>query len=84
MTDQKYLRKGMTAFELFEGDEVTVGITAELSIGRDKTWCKYEAKTRLRPGERAEDARSRAIGHVNESVMEVVAMTVDTQRSYTR
>ena len=74
----------MEAYELFQGDEITVGITCEISIGRDKSWCKYEAKTKLRPGEVAADARTRAIGHVNESVMEVVAQVVDTQRSYAR
>jgi hypothetical protein len=76
------IKKGMKAYELFEGDQITVGITAEISVGRDKSWCKYEATTKLRSGERAEDARTRAIGHVNESVMEVVATTVETQRSY--
>lgn len=74
----------MRAYELFEGDSITVGITAEIKVGRDTSWCKYEATTRLRQGEAAEDARTRAIGHVNESVMEVVAQTVDSQRSFAR
>ena len=73
----------MKAYELFEGDEILVGITAEITVGRDKSWCKYEATTKLRQGERAEDARTRAIGHVNESVMEVVAQVVETQRRFT-
>lgn len=73
--------KGTGAYELFAGDSILVGVTHEISVGRDKSWVKYEATTKLRPGERAEDARSRAIGHVNESVMTAVAKTVETVRN---
>ena len=71
----------MTAYELFAGDQITVGVTHQVEIGRDKSWVKYEAITKLRPGEVAEDARTRAIGHVNESVMEAVQQTVESVRS---
>jgi hypothetical protein len=74
--------KGMESYELFEGDQIIVGVTHEISVGRDRSWIKYEATTRLRPGEKAEDARTRAIGHVNVSVMEAVAKTVESVRSY--
>ena len=73
-------RQGMEAYELFNGDEITVGVTHQIEIGRDKSWVKYEAKTKVRPGEGAADARTRAIGHVNVSVMEVVKETVETVR----
>jgi len=70
----------MEVYELFNGDEITVGVTHQIEIGRDKSWVKYEAKTKLRLGESAVDARTRAIGHVNQSVMEVVNQTVETVR----
>ena len=76
------VRQGMEAYELFAGDRITVGVTHQIEIGRDKSWVKYEAATKVRPGESAEDARTRAIGHVNVSVMEVVAQTVETVRSH--
>jgi hypothetical protein len=74
-------RKGLESYELFQGDQITVGVTHQIEVGRDKSWVKYEAVTKLRPGERAEDARTRAIGHVNVSVMEAVAKTVEVVRS---
>jgi len=73
-------RQGMEAYELYQGDQITVSVTHQIEIGRDKSWVKYEAVTKLRPGELAEDARTRAIGHVNQSVMDVVAKTVETVR----
>jgi hypothetical protein len=73
--------KGRGAYELFEGDSILVGVTHEISVGRDKSWVKYEATTKLRPGEVAADARSRAVGHVNESVMKTVAVVVETVRN---
>jgi hypothetical protein len=71
----------MEAYELFQGDQITVGVTHEIKVGYDKSWVKYEAITKVRPGEAAEDARARAIGHVNESVMRAVNRTVETVRS---
>ena len=73
-------RKGTEAYQLFEGDQITVSVTHQIQIGRDNSWVKYEATTRLRPDEAAEDARTRAVGHVNESVMEAVHQTVETVR----
>ena len=72
--------KGMDSYQLFQGDQIIVGVTHEITINRDRSWVKYEAKTRVRPGETAEDARTRAIGHVNVSVMEAVHQTVETVR----
>lgn len=77
MTD----RKGMESYQLFEGDQITVGVTHQIEVGRDKSWVKYEAITRLRPDETAEDARTRAVGHVNQSVMTAVQQTVEQIRS---
>jgi hypothetical protein len=74
--------KGTEHYELYEGDQITVGTTHEITVGRDKSWVKYEAVTRVRPDELTEEARARAIGHVNESVMRAVAKTVDTVRRY--
>jgi hypothetical protein len=75
-------RKGMDAYELHEGDSILVGVTHQIDVGRDKSWVKYEATTRLRPGETAEGARTRAVGHVNESVMVIVQETVESLRSH--
>lgn len=72
----------MEAYELFAGDEISVSVTHEVKVGRDSSWVKYEAKTKLRPGEVAEDARTRAIGHVNESVMIAVHQAVERVRNY--
>lgn len=75
-------RVGMESSELSAGDQITVSVTHQIEIGRDKSWVKYEALTKVRPGEGSEDARTRAIGHVNRSVMEAVAQTVDTVRRF--
>lgn len=74
--------KGMEHYELYEGDTISVGCTHQIEIGRDKSWVKYEATTKVRPSELTEDARTRAIGHVNESVMRAVAQTVETVRRF--
>lgn len=74
-------KRGMEAYELYNGDQITVGVTHEISINRDRSWVRYEAVTKIRPGEDAEHARTRAIGHVNVSVMEAVRETVETVRS---
>lgn len=74
-------RKGLEAYELFTGDQITVGCTHEVKVGRDSSWVKYEAITKLRPGESAADARTRAIGHVNESVMIAVHQVVERVRT---
>jgi hypothetical protein len=74
-------RKGIESYQLFAGDQITVSVTHQIQIGRDNSWVKYEAVTRLQPGETPSAARSRAIGHVNESVMEAVHSTVETVRN---
>jgi len=76
------VKQGTGSYELFDGDQVTVGMTHEIKVGYDKSWVKYEAITKVRPGEKAEDARTRAIGHVNESVMRAVAQAVETVRRF--
>jgi hypothetical protein len=68
--------KGTGAYELYEGDTILVGITHEVNVGRDKSWVKYEATTKVRPTENAQDARTRAIGHVNRSVEEAVEQLI--------
>lgn len=73
--------KGIEHYQLFEGDQITVGCTHQVVIGRETSWVKYEAVTRLRPDEATEDARTRAIGHVNESVMQAVHKVVETVRN---
>lgn len=74
--------KGTESYQLFEGDQITVGVTHEISVGRDRSWIKYEAITKVRPDEASEDAKTRAIGHVNESVMDAVNKTVESVRSH--
>jgi hypothetical protein len=77
MTD----RRGIESYQLYAGDQITVSVTHQIQIGRDNSWVKYEAVTRLQPGETPQDARTRAIRHVNESVMEAVHSTVETVRN---
>jgi hypothetical protein len=74
-------RKGIESYVLYSGDSITVGVTHQIEVGRDKSWVKYEATTRLQPGEAASDARTRAVGHVNESVGVAVHQTVESVRS---
>jgi hypothetical protein len=77
------VKQGTESYELYEGDQITVGMTHEIKVGYDKSWVKYEAVTKVRPGETAAGARTRAIGHVNESSMRAVAQTVETVRRFT-
>jgi hypothetical protein len=74
-------RKGIESYQLYEGDQITVGITHQIDVGRDRSWVKYEAITKVRPDEKTEDARTRAIGHVNQSVQQAVTKNVETIRS---
>lgn len=67
-------------YVLYEGDQIVVGVTHEISIGRDRSWVKYEATTKIRSDESTESARTRAIGHVNESAMVAVDTTVEAIR----
>lgn len=73
--------RGTGAYELYQGDSILVGITHEISVGRDKSWVKYEATTKVRPGESGEEARTRAIGHVNASITQHIESTVSRIRS---
>jgi hypothetical protein len=74
--------KGTGSYVLYEGDTILCGMTHEIKVGYDKSWIKYECTTKVRPGEAAEDARTRAVGHVNESVMRAVAQAVETVRRF--
>jgi len=73
--------KGLESYVLYEGDSITAGVTHQIEIGRDKSWVKYEAVTRVRPDETTDHARSRVVGHVNESAGVAVAATVESVRS---
>lgn len=73
--------KGDTSYVLFTGDTITCGVTHQIDVGRDRSWVKYEATTKVQPGESANDAETRAIGHVNEAVMEAVLRTVESVRN---
>ena len=66
---------------LYEGDSISVSISHQVKVGRDESWVSYEALTKVQPGETTQDARTRAIGHVNESVMQAVDTVVETVRS---
>lgn len=65
-------------YVLYEGDQITVGVTHEIRVSGDKSWIRYEAITKVRPSESSEDAAQRAIGHVDAHVMEAVKTTVNT------
>lgn len=77
MTD----RKGTSTYQLFAGDQITAGVTHQIQVGRDNSWVKYEATTKVRPDESTEDAKTRAIGHVNASVMDAVDAVVEEIRN---
>ena len=74
--------KGRGAYELYDGDTILVGVTHEITVGRDKSWVKYEATSKVRPDEAAEDARDRVIGHVKQGVGTAVDATVEQIRSH--
>jgi len=71
---------GEGEYELFDGDDITVGVTHQIRIAGEDSWVKYEVRTRMRPGETTQQARTRAIGHVDASAMEAVHRVVDTVR----
>ena len=73
-------RKGMESYVLYEGDQILCGVTHQIQIGRENSWVKYEATTKVRPDETAEGARARAVGHVNESAMYAVEAAVEAVR----
>lgn len=73
--------RGTGSYELNEGDTILVGVTHEISVGRDKSWVKYEATTKVRPTEVADDARARAVRHVKESVDYTVAAVIEDRRA---
>ena len=77
----KDVNVGSMDVELHQGDLITVGMTHEIKVGRDTSWIRYEVSTRVRPEETVEDARTRAVGHVNESVMFAVEAAVEAVRS---
>ena len=72
--------KGTERYQLHTGDTITTGVTHQIEVGRDKSWVKYEVVTRVQPDETTEDARTRAIGHVDQSVNEAVSAAVDQIR----
>ena len=71
----------LESYVLYEGDSITCGLTHQIKVGRDKSWIKYEAHHQGSSGEETESARTRAVGHVNESVMEAVQQDSRTVRS---
>ena len=73
---------GTGHYELYEGDQITVGMTHEIKVGYDKSWVKMEAITKIRPDETGDEASRRAIGYVNRTVMDAVAQAVETVRRF--
>lgn len=69
------------SYVLYEGDSITCGLTHEITVGRDRSWIKYEATTKVRPDEETESARARVVGHANESAMYAVQQAVEAVRS---
>jgi hypothetical protein len=78
----RVVKRSTEASELYTGDQITVAVSHQIRVGRDESWVRYEAVTKIRPGEESDDARTRAIGHVNKSVMEAVAQVVETVRNH--
>lgn len=74
--------RGETVYDVVRGDQITVGITHEISVGRDKSWVRYEQTTQQQQNESTEDARARAIASAETGVMQAVAATVEQLRSY--
>lgn len=69
---------GRSESVLSDGDRVTVSVSHQIKIGREESWIRYEASTNVRDGEHSEDAKSRAIGHVDEGVMDAINRVVET------
>lgn len=65
---------------LWEGDQITCDITHEILIAGDRSWVKYGAQSRVRPGETTETAQNRVTKHVDEGAMAAVQRVVDTTR----
>ena len=65
---------------LDEGDQITVSITHQIQINGDNSWVRYEASSKVRENETAEDAAERVHGHVDSEVIKSVVKTVETVR----
>ena len=65
-----------------EGDTITVAVTHEVKIGGESSWIRFETSTKV-AGETSENASRRAIGFVNQGVMEAVESTVESVRKAT-
>lgn len=74
---------GIADISLAAGDRITVSVSHRIRIKGDESWIKYEVNTAVREGETTQEARTRAIGHVNASAMEAVHQVVDTVREAT-
>ena len=70
----------MTVGALAEDDWIECSISHMIKVGRDESWVKYGITTKVRAGESTDDARTRAIRHVDESVMQAIETTVETVR----
>jgi len=57
---------------LQDGDKITVAVTHEVAINRDKAWIRYEVTSVVLPDEGTEAAKYRVIQHVANGVIEAV------------
>lgn len=56
---------------LIDGDQILVSVTHQVVIDGSDAWVKYEASSKVRPGESVEDADHRVIDHVSRQVIAV-------------
>lgn len=75
---------GIADSALDEGDFVSVSLNHEIKIGREVSWVKFEATSKVRPDESSEAARDRVLNYVEDAVMIAVEETVKRVQEKTK
>jgi len=58
---------------LDEGDTIAVTVTHQINIQGDNSWVKYEATSKVRPGETTDEADERLLTHVSTTSVKLAA-----------
>lgn len=62
---------------LNEGDEIEVGVSADVKINGDGTWITFKAKSKVGKGESGTEAHERVLSYVQESFETTVMKVVE-------
>jgi hypothetical protein len=65
---------------LHEGDQIEVGVSADVKIDGDGTWITFKAKSQVGAGETGAEAHERVLSYVQESFEMTVHKVVEQIR----